>query len=215
MKESFSRLESQLDNSEFRHAYAASFMNSFVAAQIKTIREQRELTQSSLAEMVGTKQAGISRLENVNYDAWKVETLRKLAKAFDVRLRISFEEFDSLVDEIDRFGKPSLQREDYESSKSIRTAPEATVPPSENLLKALDPTRKIAPSRETALQQEAMRKEEKNAINIGAAGKGLRLLTTGGDDTGNRNLPPGSHDLSGQQMQVPKEPEHPTGVQFG
>ena len=113
MKESFESMESHLDDPEFRHAYAESFMNSYVAAQIKTIREQRELTQAQLAEKLGTKQAGISRLENVNYDAWKVETLARIARAFDVRLRISFEEFESLFDEIAVFRKENLRRADY------------------------------------------------------------------------------------------------------
>jgi len=37
MKESFEGVVAQMDDPEFRHAYAASFMNSLVAAQIKTI----------------------------------------------------------------------------------------------------------------------------------------------------------------------------------
>jgi len=160
MRESSSSLDRQFDSSEFRHAYAASFMNSFVAAQIKTIREQRELTQTALAQMVGTKQAGISRLENVNYDAWKVDTLRKLAKALDVRLRISFEEFDSLFDEIERFGKASLQREDYESTKKRRALVEEPDAPSENLRMALDPSRPI-PQRRRPYQRKRQRERER------------------------------------------------------
>jgi transcriptional regulator with XRE-family HTH domain len=88
-------------------------MNSFVAAQIKVLREQRGLSQQELAELVGTQQAGISRLENTNYSAWKVQTLAKLARAFDVRLRISFEEFGTLPEELSNFGRESLKRCEY------------------------------------------------------------------------------------------------------
>jgi transcriptional regulator with XRE-family HTH domain len=214
MKESFEGVVAQMDDLEFRHAYAASFMNSLVAAQIKTIREQREMTQAQLAELIGTKQAGISRLENVNYDAWKVGTLAKLARAFDVRLRISFEDFDSLVDEVRRFRRSTLERESYVKAKK-REAIEETVTPSENLLRALDPTRPIAPKKETTPSVETKRKEEINAIDSGSARKGLRLLDPRGTDAGDGNLSPAPSGLSGGKMPVPEEPKYTPRVQFG
>lgn len=99
-----------LADEEFRCGYAESFLNTFVAAQIKAIREQRGLTQAELAEKIGSKQAGVSRLENVNYSAWKTETLRKLARALNVRLRITFETFGVLLDEVEEFNRESLER---------------------------------------------------------------------------------------------------------
>jgi transcriptional regulator with XRE-family HTH domain len=115
MKELLEKLTVQFEDKEFRHAYALSFMNTYIAAQIKMLREQRHLTQQALADLVGTKQSGIARLENVNYDAWKVETLAKFAEAFDVRLKITFEEYGTLPREIESFNKESLQREPYSS----------------------------------------------------------------------------------------------------
>ena len=85
-------------------------MNTAVAAQIKTLREQRGLTQEQLATAIGTKQTGVSRFENVNYSSWKTDTLRKLARALGVRLKISFEDFGSLLNDVERFNKDSLQR---------------------------------------------------------------------------------------------------------
>jgi len=99
-----------LNDAEFRYAYAESFLNSRIAAQIKVLREQRGMTQEQLAELIGTKQAGISRLENVNYCSWKTETLRRIARALGVRLNISFETFGSLLDEVKIFGRKSLER---------------------------------------------------------------------------------------------------------
>ena len=95
---------------EYRNGYAESFLNSYVAAQIKVLREAYPLTQSELAEKVGTKQPGIARLENVNYSAWKVETLRKLARAFGVRLKITFEEWGTLPTEVESFSREHLMR---------------------------------------------------------------------------------------------------------
>ncbi len=99
-----------LDDEEFRYGYAESFLNTFVAAQIKALREQRKMTQADLAEAIGTQQAGVSRLENVNYSAWKTETLRRIARALKVRLKISFETFGPLLNEVARFGRESLKR---------------------------------------------------------------------------------------------------------
>ena len=80
------------------------------------------MTQQELADKIGTKQAGISRLENVNYSAWKTETLRKIARALSVRLRITFETFGTLLDEAERCRKETLQRPDFENDPAFGEA---------------------------------------------------------------------------------------------
>jgi transcriptional regulator with XRE-family HTH domain len=108
MNDLLTELRNDLQNEEGRYAYADTVTNAFVAAQIKELREDRCLTQSVLAQLVGTKQSGISRLQRTDYSAWKVDTLRKLARAFGVRLRIRFEEFGTLLDEIQGFDNKNL-----------------------------------------------------------------------------------------------------------
>lgn len=108
------QLRQSFQDEGYRNAYAESFMNSYVAAQIKILREQSQLTQQQLAEMIGTKQAGISRLENVNYSGWKVETLRRIARALKVRLKITFEEFGTLPKEIEGFRREALLRASFD-----------------------------------------------------------------------------------------------------
>ena len=112
MSEFHSSLEDELrqEDEEYRYAYAEDFLNTSVATQIRVIREQRGLTQEELAQKIGTKQACVSRLENVNYSAWKTETLRKIARALNVRLKITFETFGSLVDEAETFSRKNLER---------------------------------------------------------------------------------------------------------
>ena len=59
--------------------------------RIKELRKEKGWTQAELGERAGgMKQERISALENVDYDAWTVKTLRKLAKAFDTGLQVSF-----------------------------------------------------------------------------------------------------------------------------
>ena len=79
MNELVERLTDEFSDKEYAHAYIEEHGNMILAAQIKALREQRGLTQARLAELAGMKQERISALENVEYDAWTVKTLRKLA----------------------------------------------------------------------------------------------------------------------------------------
>lgn len=108
MNQLLERLRKDLQNEDARYAYADSVVNAFISAQIKNLREDRELSQQQLADLIGTKQSGISRLEKADYSAWKVATLRKLARAFGVRLSIGFEEFGTLIDDVAGFKKKRL-----------------------------------------------------------------------------------------------------------
>jgi transcriptional regulator with XRE-family HTH domain len=121
MREFLEELKEQFSDEDYRYGYAESFLNSYIAAQIKILREQRALTQAELAEIIGTQQAGISRLENVNYTSWKTNTLTRLARAFGLRLRISFEEFGSLPDEVNEFGRASLERASFKDDPVFGT----------------------------------------------------------------------------------------------
>ena len=88
MNELLDQLKENFKNEEARYAYADAVVNALISAQIKAQREDRQLSQEQLGALVGTKQSGISRLERADYSSWKVETLRKLARAFGLRLRI-------------------------------------------------------------------------------------------------------------------------------
>ena len=110
MRDIESSLRTELCDSEYSEGYAESFLNAYVATQIKVVREQRGMTQAELAKQIGTTQAGVSRLENINYSSWNIRTLIKLARAFDVRLKVSFEPYGTLPDEVVRFNRESLER---------------------------------------------------------------------------------------------------------
>jgi len=103
-------LRPELRDPEYSEGYAESFLNSYIATQIKVIREQRGMKQADLAKEMGTTQTAISRIENVNYSAWNIKTLKKLARAFRVRLRVSFETYGTLPHEVETFGREELQR---------------------------------------------------------------------------------------------------------
>jgi transcriptional regulator with XRE-family HTH domain len=120
MSQLLERLREDFQDESARHEYAEAFTNASIAAQIKSLREADKLSQQQLADKIGTKQSGISRLENVNYASWKVDTLRKLARAFDLRLRISFEEFGTLVPEIENFKERTLTRRKFKDDPAFK-----------------------------------------------------------------------------------------------
>jgi transcriptional regulator with XRE-family HTH domain len=112
-------LRVELCDPEYSEGYAESFLNSYVATQIKVIREQRQMKQADLARAVGTTQTAISRIENVNYSSWNINTLKKLARAFRVRLKVSFETYGSLPDEVGKFSRESLKRAEREKDPGL------------------------------------------------------------------------------------------------
>jgi transcriptional regulator with XRE-family HTH domain len=107
---------------EFSEGYAESFQDALVATQIKVLREQNHWTQSDLAAAIGTTQTAISRIENVNYSSWSISTLKKLARAFRVRLKVSFETYGSLIRDVENFNRESLQRTPREFDPELMRA---------------------------------------------------------------------------------------------
>lgn len=59
-----------------------------IAFQIINLREKAGLTQKELAELVGTKQSNIARIESADYTSYTWKTLEKITKALKARLEI-------------------------------------------------------------------------------------------------------------------------------
>ena len=56
---------------------------------IYDLRTEAGLTQAQLAELVGTTQSAISRLEDTDYEGHSLSMLRKIARALGRRLLVS------------------------------------------------------------------------------------------------------------------------------
>jgi len=98
---------------EVRYDYAELLLDSMIALQIKTIRQQQELTQEQLAGRADMKQSRISAMEQVDYSSWSIKTLKRLARAFDLRLRVTFESFGTLLDDFTKLGRADLERTSF------------------------------------------------------------------------------------------------------
>lgn len=119
----------EFQDKETRHIYAENFLNTYIATQLKVLREDREWTQQHLAEETGMKQERISVLEDVNYDSWTIKTLKRFAKAFDLRLSIKFESFGSFLTDYDNFNREYLKRPSFDKDPAFHPelAPKAVI----------------------------------------------------------------------------------------
>ncbi len=78
-----------LKNPEVKKEYDDLDVLYNIKRQVIKLRQEKGLSQKQLAEIIGTKQSAISRLENENYNP-SVELLSKIAKAFNKSLEIKF-----------------------------------------------------------------------------------------------------------------------------
>jgi DNA-binding XRE family transcriptional regulator len=61
-----------------------------LARKIYELRKQAGLTQAKLAEMIGTSESVISRLEDSDYTGHSLAMLKRIAEAVDKRVEIRF-----------------------------------------------------------------------------------------------------------------------------
>lgn len=69
--------------------------NIGIAEQVYSLRTQAKLSQKELADLVGTTQSAISRLEDADYDGHSLSMLRKIAAALNQRVQVRFVPNDS------------------------------------------------------------------------------------------------------------------------
>jgi len=163
------------NDKDYRHAYAEESLNLTIATQIKVLREQREFTQERLAKEAGMKQSMISRYENINYSSWSINTLRKLAEAFDVFLDVRFRSFRDLVESTNRFGREALQvpafTEDpfFQEEQSLGMQAQAQ----------LIPIFSVFPQHAGIVQRGMLRSTEAGSATSAAVGSQTRQIITG------------------------------------
>ena len=78
-----------LQNPEVKTEYDALAPIYEIQEELIKLRNEKGLNQKQLAELIGTKQSAISRLESGNYNP-SVQLLSKLAQAFNKELHIVF-----------------------------------------------------------------------------------------------------------------------------
>ena len=77
------------DTPELRARIEEEKLNIRVAQMIYDARHKARLTQKQLAELVGTKQQVIARLEDADYEGHSLSMLQRIAAALGRRLEVS------------------------------------------------------------------------------------------------------------------------------
>jgi transcriptional regulator with XRE-family HTH domain len=102
-------LESYKTGKEYRHAFSEEKVRTQLAAQIKAIREQREMKRPELAALMDKAPSWIFRLEDPNLPPPTIVTLLKVAEAFDVDLDIRFVRFTDFLRRVDGMSDADFQ----------------------------------------------------------------------------------------------------------
>jgi DNA-binding XRE family transcriptional regulator len=75
---------------EFATIVEQEYENLRIGELIRQLRQDHHMTQEELAKRLGTTKSAISRLEN-HADSIRLETLERVARVFDRKVRISIE----------------------------------------------------------------------------------------------------------------------------
>jgi transcriptional regulator with XRE-family HTH domain len=80
----------ELRDPQFMQEYAEAKEAWSLAIQLARLRRERGLTQAQVAEMAGTKQQNVARIENPDYSGHSLNLLRRIARAFGMVVRVAF-----------------------------------------------------------------------------------------------------------------------------
>ncbi len=75
-------------------------VNAQVARTIRELREDAGLTQKELAELIGTTQSVISRLEDADYEGHSLSMLDRIARALNQRVRVLVASEDKQIEQL-------------------------------------------------------------------------------------------------------------------
>jgi transcriptional regulator with XRE-family HTH domain len=98
-----SSLTTELRDKEYRDGYVASQIAISLPFQIRALRRSRGWTQAQLAEAAGMSQPRIAEIERAGRRRFNIDTLLRIASAFDVGLEVGFAPFGAVVDRAERF----------------------------------------------------------------------------------------------------------------
>lgn len=78
------------DNPRMQELLEQERLNAAVARSIYNARTARGLSQAQLAELVGTSQSVIARLEDADYEGHSLSMLRRIGAALGYEVQVNF-----------------------------------------------------------------------------------------------------------------------------
>jgi transcriptional regulator with XRE-family HTH domain len=92
-----SKLWVRLAEPEYRNALVSSTIAARIAVRIYNLRKKLGWTQTKLADEAEMKQARISLLEQADYENCSINTLKRIAAAFNVAVIVDFVSFRDFI----------------------------------------------------------------------------------------------------------------------
>src|SRR6266403_3167206 len=111
------KLVPKLANQEYRHAYMAEGVKTWIARQVRALREQRDWSQGDLARESGKKQSAISRIEDPDYGQLTLQTLFDLAKTYDLPLLVQFVEWQDWLYRLEDVSTEALRKDAFDGEQ--------------------------------------------------------------------------------------------------
>jgi transcriptional regulator with XRE-family HTH domain len=104
-----SQLIEKLKNWKYREAYIRASLNVNLPSQIRALRLRQEMTQGDLAEKSKMLQPRISAMEKPGATKFNIETLIRVAAAFEVGLIVRFAPFSEMLAWENGFSQDTFQ----------------------------------------------------------------------------------------------------------
>jgi transcriptional regulator with XRE-family HTH domain len=79
---------------EFAAAVDQEVINVQIAQQVYDLRTSTNLSQKELADLIGTQELVISRIEDADYEGHSLTLLKRIAEALGKKLVITFSDLD-------------------------------------------------------------------------------------------------------------------------
>jgi transcriptional regulator with XRE-family HTH domain len=114
-----SELVRELTDKEFRHEYMMDQVRSYIAFQIRALREQRQWNQADLAKVAGKTQSVISRLEDPDYGKLSLQSCLEIAVAFDLPLLVQFTDWDDWLARMSNVSPSALRKRSFDENRLL------------------------------------------------------------------------------------------------
>jgi transcriptional regulator with XRE-family HTH domain len=109
-----SPLIAEMKNKEYRDGYVAAQIALGLPSKIRALRTERQWTQGDLARLAKMAQPRISEIETPGERKLNLDTLQRIASAFDVGLEVNFVPFGELIEQSERFDPDSFSVQSFE-----------------------------------------------------------------------------------------------------